>query len=301
MAEQIKPQPTAVKKFEEATVEQVLHRVNGLQEIGGLTLPPDYNAANALRSAWLILQESKDMAKQPVLQTCTKESIANTLFNMVTQGLNPVKRQCSFISYGNKLTLQREYAGSIALAKRHGDVKEIYAGVIYEGDTFEYEIDNITGRKKITKHLQSMENINDEKIRGAYGIAVFNDGTSNMEVMTMPQIRKSWAQGQSKGDGPAHKNFPGEMAKKSVINRLCKLLIATSDDSILSEPETDNRVERAKAQIEDEANTGELVDIPTIEAEAVQDAEIIPDPLPEPEPTPTPEPTIREKQPKMKF
>jgi len=84
----------------------------------------------------------------------------------------------------------------------------------------------------------------------------------------MAQIQKSWEQGPTKGQSPAHKNFPGEMAKKTVINRACKLLIAASDDSVLMEPGEDGRIGRVKAEIEAEANQGAVINIP--EEESVQ-------------------------------
>ncbi|MFZ4564048.1 MAG: recombinase RecT [Bacteroidales bacterium] len=253
---------TTVKKFELPMVEKVLTKVNSLKEIGGIALPPDYSAENALRSAWLILQDMKDKTNLAVLKTSTPDSIANALFNMVVQGLNPAKHQCSFIVYGDKLTMQREYAGSIALARRYSAMKNIYAGVIYKGDVFEYAIDTTTGMKKITVHAQRMENLDDAKIIGAYAVVTFDDGGVNTEIMTMAQIQKSWEQGSTKGQSPAHKNFPGEMAKKTVINRACKLLIAASDDSVLMEPGEEGRIGRAKAEIDAVANQGSVIDIP---------------------------------------
>jgi len=256
----------SIKKIEPPMVEKVLTKVNSLKEIGGISLPPDYSAENALRSAWLILQDMKDKSNLPVLKTCTPDSLANALFNMVVQGLNPAKRQCSFIVYGDKLTMQREYAGSIALARRYSSMKNIYAGVIYKGDVFEYTIDTTTGMKKISAHAQRMENLDDSKIIGAYAVVTFEDGAVNTEIMTMAQIQKSWEQGPTKGQSPAHKNFPGEMAKKTVINRACKLLIASSDDSVLMEPGEDGRIGRAKAEIDAAANQGSVIDIPDTES-----------------------------------
>jgi len=52
------------------------------------------------------------------------------------------------------------------------------------------------------------------------------------------------------------------MAKKTVINRACKLLIAASDDSVLMEPGEDGRIGRAKAEIDAVANQGSVIDIP---------------------------------------
>ena len=47
----------------------------------------------------------------------------------------------------------------------------------------------------------------------------------------LDEIRKAWAQGAAKGGSPAHKNFPQEMAKKTVINRACKIFVNTSTDA----------------------------------------------------------------------
>ena len=170
-----------VKKVETPLVEIVLSRVTEMESVGGLTTPKDYSAANALRSAWLMLNEQKDKAGLPVLQTCTKESVANALFNMVVQGLNPMKKQCAFIPRGNKIVMQRQYSGSIALARRFGKVDDVKAVVIYQKDIFRYSIDPVTGRKKVIEHTQELENISEDKVRGAYAIISYLDGTFDME------------------------------------------------------------------------------------------------------------------------
>ena len=69
----------------------VLARVAELEKTGGLQIPRNYSAANAIKSAWLILQNTVDRDKHPVLTACTKESIANALLDMVIQGLAPGK------------------------------------------------------------------------------------------------------------------------------------------------------------------------------------------------------------------
>lgn len=72
-------------------VDNVLAKITKFEETGELVLPSNYSAANALKSAWLILQETVDRNNRPVLETCSKESIANALLDMVVQGLSPVK------------------------------------------------------------------------------------------------------------------------------------------------------------------------------------------------------------------
>src|SRR5690625_3523308 len=116
----------------------------------GLVLPPNYNASNALKSAFFRLQEVKDRTNRPALEVSTRESIANSLLALVTQGLSPAKTQCYFIVYGTQLQMTRSYFGTQAVLKRLENVKDIWANVIYEDDVFDYEI--VGGREKLLKH-----------------------------------------------------------------------------------------------------------------------------------------------------
>jgi recombination protein RecT len=227
---------TNVPAVQRDITDSVLVRINEFREAGELAFPQGYSPENALKSAALILTDVKTKDNKPVLEHCTKNSIANSLLEMVVQGLSPMKKQCSFIAYGNKLSMQREYNGTIALAKRFAGVKDTpVANIIYEGDEFVYEIDPETGKKKIVKHVQSFENIDNSKIKGAYAVVrVEGENLPYIEIMNMKQIRDAWNQGPMKGNSPAHKNFPDQMSKKTVINRGCKILINSSDDSVLA-------------------------------------------------------------------
>jgi recombination protein RecT len=248
----------SMKKVQEETVNAVLIRVNEFKSNGQLTLPKDYAPDNALKAAWFTLLETKDRGGNPVLDSCTKGSITNALFEMVLQGLNPMKKQCAFIAYGNQLQMQREYHGTIALAKRFGGVvKTPIAHIIYEGDKFEYALDSETDEIKIVKHEMKLENINHDKILGCYAIVNIDDGTKHIELMTMAQIQKAWEQGPMKGKSPAHINFRDQMCKKTVISRACKLFISSSDDGSI----IDLNKEATPKQITTHGANEEVIDI----------------------------------------
>ena len=251
--------------------DSVLARVSEFQSTGELTIPQDYAPENALKSAWLILQQTKTKDGKPVLEVCSKESIANSLLDMVVQGLSPMKKHGDFIAYGQTLIWQREYAGNIALAKRFGNLKDIHANIIYEGDVFEFSVDTTTGLKKIIKHDQKLGNINNDKIKGAYAICIFDDGTSNVEIMNIDMIKKAWAQGAGGGNTGAHKNFPDEMAKKTVVNRACKLIYRSSDDAaiIVSRDNEDKVLVSSRDTIAENANQ-ETIDTPVQVMESTQ-------------------------------
>lgn len=193
----------------------------------GLKLPSNYNAQNALKSAFFKLQTVKDKGNRPALQVCTKESIANSLLDMVTQGLSPAKTQCYFVVYGNELQLQRSYFGTQTVLKRLSEVEDIWAEVIHEGDSFEIGSDK--GRTIVKKFEPKFENL-DNPIIGAFAV-IQNKKDSIHTVMTKKEIDASWS--QTKTGGSVQKKFPQEMAKRTVINRAAKNFINTSDDSDL--------------------------------------------------------------------
>lgn len=275
---------TAVRKFTEDTVDGVLGKLNTFQTEGNLKLPKNYNPEGALRSALLIIQETQDLNKRPALEVCTKESVATALLDMALQGLSPTKKQCYFIVYGNKLVMQRSYQGTIAIAKRVAGVKEVNAFAIYEGDQIEFTVDLETGRRKVTKHEQKFENINPEKTKGAYAVAIYEDGTTEYEIMTRAQVEASWGMGNAKGNSPAHKKFPDEMAKKSVISRLLKTKIGGSDDADLFDEEDahDPTGAYVKNEVQTKANKKQIRFDDVEDAQIEEEQKSVQDPKPEP-------------------
>ena len=255
-------QPQELATVKRDISAQVLAKVDDFQRTGELRLPKDYSPENALKSAYIILSDPKNN----LLAKCTKESVATALLKMVTWGLSPLKSQCYFIPYGDKLECTPDYSGNIALAKRYGGLKTIKANAIFEGDEFEFEV-GMDGRRKVIKHKQTLGSI-DSPVVGAYAVYELEDGTTDTEVMSIDMIHKAWGQGATKGNSPAHKNFADQMAQKTVINRACKLLIRSSSDAVLMGADSDTETEapnRYSKEVEQEANQGDIIDIPTEE------------------------------------
>lgn len=283
-----KDEKTSIQKFENIS-EQVLSRIEQFQKDGSMILPKNYSVENHMKSAWLALQEVEDKEHHKALQICTKESIANSLLDMVLQGLSVSKNQGYFIVYGNKLVFKRSYFGTIALAKRAGRmVSEPVANVIYEGDDFQYEIDPKTAKVAIIKHSQKLENIDNSKIKGAYALVTLADGTTQVTIMSMQQIRAAWGQGATKGNSPAHKNFAEEMAKKTVIGRACKVIINSSGDAWLYDGKEDD-ADSDKASIQRDAaqhSDVQIIDTTAVEFDDVSETSSSTDASQAQEPTP---------------
>ncbi|EGO9014913.1 RecT protein [Enterococcus faecalis] len=206
--------------------DAVSNRIKGLEQ-DGLQLPANYNASNALKSAWFAIQKVQDRNKRPALEVVTKESVANTLLDMVVQGLSPAKTQCYFVVYGKELQMQRSYFGTQAVLKRLSNVKDIWAEVVHKGDVF--RIGSEKGRTVVKEFEPDFAN-QDNEIIGAFAVIEKNDGERVYTVMTKKEIDKSWSKAKTKN---VQNDFPGEMAKRTVINRAAKTFINTSDDSDL--------------------------------------------------------------------
>ena len=219
---------TAIARMQEETVNRVLDRVNAMQEAGELVLPNQYHAGNALKSAWLYLQHVETKDHRKAIDVCTKDSIANALFDMVIKGEHPMQHGY-FIPTGNELNWWEKYTGKLMRAKRDTDIKNVNPQVIYDGDTFVYTVDE-NGLLQLVKHETCLDNIDINKIKGAYGVVINKDGTRHLEVMTMDMIRKAWAQGAARGNSGAHTNFTDQMYKKTVIGRACKVALDSTED-----------------------------------------------------------------------
>lgn len=205
----------------------VFNTINDNMVSGQLVLPEDYVVGNALKSAYLTLQGTKDKNGTSALEACTQKSIANALLDMTVMGLNPAKKQCYFIVRGSELTMMPSYFGNQTALKRLPSVKDVYANVIYDGDTI--EIENVNGRDVLKSHTTSFEN-RDKDIIGAYAIVEKVDGEKIYTFMTKKEIDVCWNKSSSR-DRSVHKEFPAEMAKRTVINRACKYYVNTSTDA----------------------------------------------------------------------
>lgn len=250
----------------------VLDRIQKEIDKGLVKTYPDYDYKKVVSDCWdeFIKKTQKvNNAYHHIVSIADVNTTVKAFEKMVNLGLSSVKKQGYFQLESDKfLVFTPSYLGSSYIAKRDLGVKLISSNVVYEDDIFEYEINIDTGYKKILAHKQELKNINNAKILGAYAMAVYNDGTKKAEVMSFSQITLSWAMGGSKGESKAHKNFPDEMAKKTVINRMLKEDLSTS--GIILE---DSFEEQQDQEIKN--NSTSIVEARNVREEKTDDAKLI--------------------------
>lgn len=210
--------------------DAVMARINDMTEQKELTLPEGYSAGTALRQGLLIIQETKDKNGRNALEVCTKPSVTNTLLNMCIQGLQPEKRQCYFIVYGNQLQLFRSYFGTQAALRRAvPSVGKIVTDLVHEGDQVEFGTTEYGERYAVRIVTDPITNIDKPIAYGFCNIFDINGKLMAETLMTWKDIQKSWS--KTRSGGQTQKDFPEEMAKRTLINRACKHILNSSTEA----------------------------------------------------------------------
>lgn len=148
-------------------------------------------------------------------------SIATTFAKGAYLGLDFFNGECYAIPYGGVVKFQTDYKGEIKLTKKYSKnpIKDIYAKNVKEGDFFEEVIEN--GRQSVNFRPIPFS---DKPIIGTFAVVLFRDGSMIYDTMTVAEMentRKVFSKAQN---SKAWKDTPGEMYKKTVLRRLCKLI-----------------------------------------------------------------------------
>lgn len=169
-----------------------------------------------------------------------------------------------------EVTLVIGYKGLIDLARRSGQVSELYAEVVYEGDEFDYEL----GLHRTLGHRRTPDS-NRQKVTHAYAVAKYRDGGFDFRVLDRIEIdaRRARSKAASDDKGPWVTDFD-PMARKTAVRALSAYLPLTVEAA--SAMESDERTY-------DLTDFGDVIDAESDEGQAaIETGET--EPATEPEP-----------------
>jgi recombination protein RecT len=209
--------------------------------------------------------------KTPKIADCEMQSVAKCCYDSAALGLEPDGRLAYLIPYKKTIkvdgkfkqilecTLQIGFQGLVELCIRSGKVISIYASPVCENDRFYF------------KNGEATHEIDFKSPRGkpyAYvATARLLNNVTQSEVMTIEEIEsirdksQGYQAAKQFNSDSVWESFFGEMAKKTVIKRLCKMLPKSSE--ISQAIELDNQYNPLSlGQFSTKASTGPVFDLP---------------------------------------
>lgn len=186
-------------------------------------LPVNFNKQRFVQNCMTVLQDGKqDYSK------CDPRSVVRTLLKASFLDLDFFNGECYAIPYGDQCQFQTDYKGSIKICKKYSSnpIKDIYAKLVKEGDVFEEEI--VNGKQIINfKPIP----FNNGKIIGAFAVVMYKDGSMIYDAMSVEEMENTRKNFSKAVNSKAWKETPGEMYKKTVLRRICKLIDLNFDNS----------------------------------------------------------------------
>lgn len=198
----------------------------------------------------------------PDLMACDRASLFIETVKCASDGLMPDGREAALVPFKTKVTYIPMFRGLLKLFRNSGECAWIDADVVYEGEEFHHYKDE-TGEHY--RHVPSDERDDDNKIRRAYAVARTKNGDLYMEDMTRGQIMKHRNMSRTtREDAPWKAHFP-EMAKKTALRGLSKLLPMSTDLDVLMRRDEEallgvESVESARASIAARPSTQAVLD-----------------------------------------
>jgi recombination protein RecT len=159
-------------------------------------------------------------SRTPLLLACNPQSLLLAVMQAAELGLEAggLLGEAYLVPYKDKATLIVGYRGMIKLARQSGNLSSLEAHCVHANDAFEIEY----GLENKLVHKPCMAGVPGDVV-AVYAIARFKDGAIQVDVMTRAEVDVIRDRSKSGNDGPWKTDFE-EMAKKTVVRRLCKYL-----------------------------------------------------------------------------
>jgi recombination protein RecT len=179
--------------------------------------------------------------RTPALLDCTAESMILAIQEAAQRGLEPDGVMGYLIPYGKVAQFLPHWRGLMHVARKSGDIAKFAVRAVHVGDVFEWEY----GLNERLVHVPcvDLEEGTGLELTHVYAIAWTKEGDAYFTVMYRSEVERIRARSKAGQSGPWMTDYE-EMAKKTVVKRLCKVLPLSAD--VRDFVERDNRIERGE-------------------------------------------------------
>ena len=228
MSQPIKEPMKGVKPEDQALA--LLADKNMITQIGA-ALPKHFAPDRMIRIAMT------ELRKTPKLRLCDPFSFLGAIMQCAQLGLEPGSGlgHAYLIPYGKECTMITGYKGHVELMRRSGQVTTIFSELVRKGDLFKYGVKNGgpyldwepgSGEAGFLTRIFNRKDQANE-LTHVFATGTFKSGGMQYAVMDMSEvdaIRDVVLKKAFKPEMSPWNNFYGEMAKKTAIRRLAKLM-----------------------------------------------------------------------------
>lgn len=198
---------------ESLTIQTVAEELDNIGPQIAALLPPDVSPEKFRQVALAAIRQKPDLMR------CNRQSLFNACLNAAQDGLLPDGREGAIVPRKNLAVWQPMIGGIYKRVKTSGSVASLSANIVYDGEEFEV----LLGDDDRIVHRRDMSRVAKGNEVAAYAIATLKDGTKEREVMTWQQIEDVRKVSAAADSGP-WRDWPDEMARKTVVRRLAKRL-----------------------------------------------------------------------------
>lgn len=205
-------------------------------------------------------------SRTPLLLQCTPESILLAVMQCAQLGLEPNTPLglAYLVPYKNNRKVENQwittyeaqfipgYRGLVKLAHQSGEITTVRSRVVREGDVFEVELGS-DERLVHRPNLALDEGATLNQLVAVYAVAQFKNGATQFEVMSKAQVDGIRTRSKASENGPWSTDYE-EMARKTVLRRLCKSLPLSTELSSALEAQ-------ARAEGGDAPDYGEIAEV----------------------------------------
>lgn len=165
----------------------------------------------------------------PDLLAADRNSLYSSCMKAAQDGLIPDGNEAALVLYKEKgrpvVRYLPMYQGILKKVRNTKELASISAHVVYENDAFEF----ILGDEERIVHKPAPVGQDRGKPIGAYAIGRLKDGSIQREFMSLEDLKAIENVSKASYEGRPWQAWWDQMAKKTVLRRLCKLLPQSSD------------------------------------------------------------------------
>ena len=199
-------------------------------------IPKHLTPDRIVQMAATVIHRNQAIAK------CTPASLIGAVMQASILGFPPVEAlgYCYFVPYGRDVQFQIGYKGYIELARRSGQIKNIDAQVVREGDDFICEF----GLEPKLSHKPKFDST--KPLTHVYAVAQFTNGGNSFVVLSRSEVeRLRMRSPMQKGtaSGPWATDYDA-MAKAKALKQLSKYLPLNIDIQVQAALATDEAIIR---------------------------------------------------------